>query len=124
MKTDINNCRKNSGADTKFSLDLRSKKLDNATLVSSYLLAFVIDHVECLLELLYLVVVPVVVDHVECLLELLYLVVVPVVVDHVECLLELLYLVLVEHGKDIAGSSLGPLLGGSPTGGCLAGRHC
>ena len=105
MKTDVNNCRKNSGADAKFSLDLRSKKLDNATLVSSYLLAFVIDHVECLLELLYLVVVP-------------------VVVDHVECLLELLYLVLVEHGKDIAGSSLGPLLGGSPTGGCLAGRHC
>ena len=93
-------------------------------MVSSYLLAFVIDHVECLLELLYLVVVPVVVDNVECLLELLYLVVVPVVVDHVECLLELLYLVLVEHGEHIAGGSLRPLLGGSAPGCCLTGRHC
>merc|ERR1719384_1047192 len=48
---------------------------------------------------------------------------VPVVVDHVEGLLELLDLVLVEHGKHIAGGSLGPLLGGAPPSGCFARRH-
>merc|ERR1719422_2612479 len=44
------------------------------------------------------------------------------VVDHVEGLLELLDLVLVEHSEDIAGGSLGPLLGG-PSAGSLTRRH-
>lgn len=37
---------------------------------------------------------------------------VPVLVDHVERLLELLDLRLVEHGEDVGGGPLGPLLGG------------
>ncbi len=44
-------------------------------------------------------------------------------VDHVERLLELLDLVLVEHGEDVGGGSLGPLLGGAAAAGGLAGRH-
>ena len=39
---------------------------------------------------------------------------VPVVVDYVEGLLELLDLILVKHGENIAGGSLGLLLGGAP----------
>jgi hypothetical protein len=45
----------------------------------------------------------------------------PVVINHVEGLLELLDLILVEHGEHVAGSPLGPLLGGSSTGGRFAG---
>jgi hypothetical protein len=45
------------------------------------------------------------------------------VVDHVEGLLELLDLILVEHGEDIAGGALGPLLGCASAGGGLAGGH-
>lgn len=41
---------------------------------------------------------------------------VPVLVDHVERLLELLDLRLVEHGKDVGGGPLRPLLGGLPLG--------
>lgn len=41
---------------------------------------------------------------------------VPVLVDHVERLLELLDLGLVEHGEDVGGGPLGPLLGGLPLG--------
>lgn len=37
---------------------------------------------------------------------------VSVLVDHVERLLELLDLRLVEHGEDVGGGPLGPLLGG------------
>lgn len=37
---------------------------------------------------------------------------IPVLVDHVEGLLELLDLGLVEHGEDVGGGTLGPLLGG------------
>jgi len=48
---------------------------------------------------------------------------VPVVVDHVEGLLELLDLVLVEHGKDIAGCPLSPLLCSSTTSCGLSGGH-
>lgn len=46
---------------------------------------------------------------------------VPVLVDHVERLLELLDLGLVEHGEDIGGGPLGPLLGGLPL--CTLARH-
>lgn len=41
---------------------------------------------------------------------------VPVLVDHVEGLLKLLDLGLVEHGEDVGGGPLGPLLGGLPLG--------
>merc|ERR1719422_810718 len=46
-----------------------------------------------------------------------------VLIDHVESLLELLDLVLIEHGKHIAGCSLGPLLGGASSSSCLTGGH-
>ena len=42
---------------------------------------------------------------------------------HVESFFELLYLILIEHSKHIAGSSLGPLLGGAPTACSLSRRH-
>ena len=48
---------------------------------------------------------------------------VPVLVDHVERLLKLLDLVLVEHGKDVRGRPLGPLLRRASTAGGLSGRH-
>jgi hypothetical protein len=107
-------------------------------LINSY--PIVIDHVDQLLPIVIAHVdqlLPIVIDHVDQLLNdcyrscdrLLPLVIahadrlLPIVIDHVEGFLELLYLVLVEHGEHVARRSLGPLLGGAPTRGSLAGGH-
>lgn len=46
-----------------------------------------------------------------------------ILVDHVEGLLEFGDLRLIEHGKDIRGGPLRPLLRGTTTAHCLSGRH-